>query len=87
MLFLAIAVIVCGKWFFDSPLPGAIADSLSEGRDGSGRADVAEAIFALTEQVAALREEVAEVGERLEFTERMLARSRQVGALPTEREG
>ncbi len=85
--FLAIALIVCGRWFFQSPLPGAIADSLKERHGHHASAEITDAVDMLTDQVAALREEVTEIGERLEFTERVMARLRRDDALPAGREG
>ncbi len=75
-LLLVIALIVCGRWFFQSPLPSAIADSLKDKHGHHASAEITEAVDTLTDQVAALREEVTEIGERLEFTERVMARLR-----------
>ncbi len=87
MFWLAITLIVCGGWFFKSPLPGAIADSLKEKHGHHASAEITDAVDMLTDQVAALREEVTEIGERLEFTERVMARLRRDDALPAGREG
>lgn len=80
--FLAIALIVCGRWFFQSPIPGAIADSLKASYGHHASAEITDAVGMLTDQMAALREEVTEIGERLEFTERVMARLRRADALP-----
>ncbi|MEE8250294.1 MAG: hypothetical protein V3R24_01005 [Gemmatimonadales bacterium] len=86
-MFLAIALIACGWWFFQSPLPGAIAVSLKEKHGHHASAEITDAVDMLTDEVAALREEVTEIGERLEFTERVMARLRRDDALPAGREG
>lgn len=80
--FLVIALIVCGRWFFQSPIPGAIADSLKASYGHHASAEITDAVGMLTDQMAALREEVTEIGERLEFTERVMARLRRADALP-----
>ncbi len=80
--FLVIALIVCGRWFFQSPIPGAIADSLKASYGHHASAEITDAVGMLTDQMAALREEVTEIGERLEFTERLMARLRRADALP-----
>jgi len=48
------------------------------GAGGEGQGDVA----ALRDEVAELRHELGEVQERLDFTERMLARTREEARLP-----
>lgn len=69
-----------------SPVGEAIADRIrarGAGRGGSGAATAdAERVAALEAQVSQLHGQVAELGERLDFAERLLAerRERQVGA-------
>lgn len=50
-------------------------------RAGAGKEDPQE-LEALRAEVAALRQEMAEVHERLDFTERMLAQHREAPRLP-----
>lgn len=75
------------RWFFHSPIGEAIAEGIRlrrrrrwgvAGDTGSEEARVA----ALEEQVRLLSSHVSELGERLDFTERMLvgSRERRVGA-------
>ena len=57
-----------------TPKPGAIAEKDLE--------ELKEAQMAVLDDVEALRLEVADVNERVDFAERMLAKQRDVGALP-----
>ena len=59
-----------------SPVGRALADRI-RGRVGAKEADPA-----LMEEVMRLREDVGELQERLDFTERMLTQARQAGQLP-----
>lgn len=86
-LFVVIAIVAICYWFFRSPLCDAVSDSIrTAARAGQpvGRADaeVAERLRALTEEVRALRGEVVDLEERLEFTERALVGMRQRDAVP-----
>ncbi|HET9709379.1 MAG TPA: hypothetical protein VFP39_13870 [Gemmatimonadales bacterium] len=81
-----IGFVVLARWFFHSPIGEAIAEGIRLRRrrryglsgDGADEPRVA----ALEEQVRLLTAQVGELGERLDFTERMLAtqRERRVGA-------
>ncbi len=57
-----------------TPKPGAIAEKDLE--------ELKEAQMAVLDDVEALRLEVADVNERVDFAERMLAKQGDVGALP-----
>ena len=70
--------------FFKSPIPKAIAESIRAKHD-LGRADdpaVGRQIEALRGEMEQMREDVMDLAERLDFTERMLADVRRRGALP-----
>lgn len=75
-MFLAIAVIAVAFWFFRSPLCCSIADSIRSQHGRAVDADLAghleESIDHLTDAVSALRAELYELGERVDFTERAL---------------
>lgn len=81
-----LAVVLVARWFLHSPIGEAIAEGIrlrrrrryglpAEGADESR-------VAALEEQVRLLTAQVGELGERLDFTERMLATQaqRRVGA-------
>jgi hypothetical protein len=81
-----IMVVLTARWFFHSPIGEAIAEGIRlrrRRRYGLG-ADGAEdqRVAALEDQVRSLTAQVGELGERLDFTERMLATQaqRRVGA-------
>jgi hypothetical protein len=81
-----VALVFVARWFFHSPIGEAIAEGIRLRRrrryglpgDGADEPRVA----ALEEQVRLLTAQVGELGERLDFTERMLATQaqRRVGA-------
>jgi hypothetical protein len=81
-----VGFVVFARWFFHSPIGEAIAEGIRLRRrrryglagDGADEPRVA----ALEEQVRLLTAQVGELGERLDFTERMLATQaqRRVGA-------
>ncbi len=87
-LFIALAIIAVAHWFFRSPLCQATADAIRErgGAGGVPAVEVDERMRELTEElreeVRALRAEVAELGERVDFTERALVALRDRAALP-----
>ena len=75
-----------------SPVGRAIADRIrgthQHGTIGENELDeLREAQMAILDDVDALRHEVADVNERVDFAERLLAKRGDVGALPGEREG
>ena len=83
---IGVMVVLTARWFFHSPMGEAIAEGIRLRRrrryglaaDGTEDPRVA----ALEEQVRLLSAQVGELGERLDFTERMLATQaqRRVGA-------
>ncbi|NIN09933.1 MAG: hypothetical protein GTN62_00820 [Gemmatimonadales bacterium] len=86
-LFIAIALAIIAYWFFHSPLCVACSEAVREStRPGSADARLEErfeeAIERLTEEVGALRTEVMELAERVDFTERVLVEARDRKALP-----
>jgi hypothetical protein len=83
---IGVMVVLTARWFFHSPMGEAIAEGIRlrrRRRYGLG-ADGAEdpRVAALEDQVRLLTAQVDELGERLDFTERMLAtqRERRIGA-------
>ncbi len=70
-----------------SPIGRAIADRI-RGSTGQGAIagkdidDLREAQMAILDDVEAMRHEVAEVNERVDFAERLLAKRDDAGALP-----
>jgi len=80
-----LAVVLVARWFFHSPVGEAIAEGIRlRRRRRYGLTESAEEprVAALEEQVRLLTAQVGELGERLDFTERMLATQaqRRVGA-------
>ena len=75
-----VALVFVARWFFHSPIGEAIAEGIRLRRrrryglpgDGADESRVA----VLEEQVRLLTAQVGELGERLDFTERMLATQR-----------
>ncbi len=63
-----------------SPVGRAIAERIRGG--GSGSEPVPDPV--LYEEMERLRAELSEMGERLDFTERLLAKQREVERLPGE---
>jgi len=59
-----------------------VARLYSEGRNRPGARDEEARLQALEEEVAALRHELTEAQERLDFTERMMTQSQQSNRLP-----
>ena len=74
------------RWFLHSPIGEAIAEGIRMRRRRrwgiSGEAGEDPRVAALEEQVQSLSTQLSEMGERLDFTERVLAgsRDRRVGA-------
>jgi hypothetical protein len=81
-----ILVIVVGamalRWVLRSPLIEALAERIRRRGHLDTAGDEPQRVAALEAQVAQLTAHVAELGERLDFTERVLAerRERQLGA-------
>jgi F0F1-type ATP synthase membrane subunit b/b' len=75
-----------GMWFVLRPLAAAIARRIAG--DVPARRDEKAATAALTEvhdELASLREEVAELAERVDFTERLLAKQQDAVRLERPR--
>ncbi|MFQ6047320.1 MAG: hypothetical protein ACE5PT_13360 [Gemmatimonadales bacterium] len=67
-----------------SPIGKAIADRISRGGRAEGSLDrIEESQAAILEELEAMRRELTEVEERLDFAERLLARQRDVERLPS----
>ena len=85
-LFMAVAIIFCARWFFRSDLSDAVGESLR--RKHSGELDptlvgrLEELADRMDEDMGELRNEVMELGERVEFAERLLTAVRQREGLP-----
>jgi hypothetical protein len=83
---IGVMVVLTARWFFHSPMGEAIAEGIRlrrrrrYGLGGDGAEDAR--VAALEDQVRLLTAQVGELGERLDFTERMLATQaqRRVGA-------
>jgi hypothetical protein len=68
-----------------SPIGRAIAERIRRGSKGIDEPEVAElrdAQVMLLEEIEGLRNELADVREQLDFTERIIAQQRTEGALP-----
>ena len=68
-----------------SPIGRAIADRIRRGSKGIDSPEVAElrdAQVMLLDEIEGLRNELADVREQLDFTERIIAQHRTEGALP-----
>lgn len=90
-LFAILGIVAICYWFFRSPLCEAVSDSIRGAtrhgqRLGQADADLVERVGALTEEVRALRGDLVDLEERLEFTERALVGMRQRQAVPGGRE-
>lgn len=78
-LIAAVVIVFVVRWFFKSPIAEAIAEGirLRRRRKWGTTGEVAGVdeshVAALEERVGVLSEQVSELGERLDFAERMLA--------------
>jgi hypothetical protein len=85
-LFLAVAIIICARWFFRSDLSDAVGEALRSKHGGAVDPGLAERLEELAErldvEIGDLRNEVMELGERVEFAERLLTNVRQREGLP-----
>jgi hypothetical protein len=83
VLALLIPIVAVGgffAWMISlSPVGKAYAERLRHGTAGAGGLDAA-ARDQLVESVESLRQEVAELAERVDFTERLLARQSSAGS-------
>jgi len=85
-LFLAVAIIFCARWFFRSDLSDAVGEALRRKHGVEVDPALAERFELLAErmddEMGELRNEVMELGERVEFAERLLTAVRQREGLP-----
>ncbi len=83
---MAVALIICARWFFRSELSDAVAESVRRKNRGEIDPDLAERLEELTErfgeELEQLRGEIVELNERQDFTERVLVEVRQREGLP-----
>jgi len=77
-----VAVVVLARWFFHSPIGEAIAEGIRlrrrrrYGLGADGEAADAPRVAALEDQLRLLTTQVSELGERLDFAERLLVEKR-----------
>jgi hypothetical protein len=85
-LFLAVAIIICARWFFRSDLSDAVGEALRSKHGGGVHPALNERFEEFVDRVelemGELRNEVMELGERVEFAERLLTKVRQREGLP-----
>lgn len=88
-LFLAVALVICARWFFRSEMSDAVAQSIRSKHRGEVDPELVERIEELAErmdeELGQLRAEVTELGERVDFTERVLLEARRRDQLPQPR--
>lgn len=83
MLWVFLSVAVFSSMFFRSPLASALAQKMRA--DGAADPGMRDAVAQLTDEVHALREDLMEIAERVDFTERALADVRRLSPLPEGR--
>lgn len=81
-----VAIVMVFGGFFSfllaiSPVGRAVADRI-RGGGSAGSTEIAHRLDDLIEEVEGVRHEVMELGERVDFTERMLARANDQRELP-----
>lgn len=85
-LFLAVAIIFCARWFFRSDLSDAVGEALRSKHGGGMDPALVERLEELADrmdvEMGELRNDVMELGERVEFAERLLTNVRQREGLP-----
>ena len=85
-LFLAVAIIFCARWFFRSDLSDAVGEALRSKHGGGVNPALTERFEEFADRMEVemgdLRNEVMELGERVEFAERLLTNVRQREGLP-----
>jgi hypothetical protein len=85
-LFLAVALVICARWFFRSDLHEAVGEALRAKHGGGMDPSLVERLEELADrmdmEMGELRNEVMELGERVEFAERLLTNVRQREGLP-----
>ena len=88
---MAVALIICARWFFRSELSDAVAESVRRKHRGEIDPEMAERIEELAErlddELVHLRGEITELSERMDFTERVLVEVRQRNGLPEPKAG
>ena len=86
--FFSLTLFLAVYWFFWSPIPAAIAGSIRRDRAVAADTNMSDAIGLLGDEVRGLREDVTELAERIDVSERVLADLRQRIALsgPSVRE-
>ncbi len=78
-LIVAVTIAFVARWFFHSPIAEAIAEGIRLrrrrrwGTVGELTGESESHVAALEERVGVLSEQISELGERLDFAERMLA--------------
>lgn len=84
MFWMAVAIMAVCYWFFRSPLSRAVADSIRG--EGRSTVELEERLRDFAEHVSdelnAIRSDLVELEERLDFTERTLAQVKRRDALP-----
>lgn len=87
LILLAVAVIAVVFCFFRSPLCGSLGDAMrvhdKTGVDADLAGRLEDFVEQLAHEVSALRAEVYELGERVDFTERALTAVRRREAIPS----
>jgi Tfp pilus assembly protein PilO len=86
-LFLAIALVAIAYWFFRSPMCCSVADSIRAHSENAAIEpenvrQLTEAMDRVAAEVGALRTELDELAERVDFTERALTAMRRHDAIP-----
>ena len=77
-ILVVVTVVLVARWLFKSAIAEAIGDRIRRGHRGSEWSDEsAQRLERIEIQLGALRGEVSEFAERLDFTERVLAESRE----------
>jgi hypothetical protein len=77
-----VAIVVLARWFFHSPIGEAIAEGIRlrrrrrYGLGADGEVADAPQVAALEDQLRLLTTQVSELGERLDFAERLLVEKR-----------
>jgi hypothetical protein len=77
---LCVVAAITLRWLFQSPMAQAMAERMrarTRGRFGEGGDGDSERVAALEHQVASLQGQLAELAERVDFAERMLAERRE----------
>jgi hypothetical protein len=81
---IAFFITVLGSFVLFGPIGRAFADRLRH-KDSDRALDTGE-VEALREELDTVRRQVAELAERQDFTERLLAQARERGMLPAPKE-